>query len=65
MERMTEQQAEIIKALADCDLNVSKVAEKLHYHKNTIYYQIGKIREETGADPLSFYGLAKLLGMIL
>lgn len=61
VEVVTEDMAEVIVLLADCGLNVSEAARKLHYHRNTIDYRIRKIHEVTGKDPLNFYDLCDLL----
>lgn len=51
----------VIKALASSGLRVSKAAEKLNFHVNTVRYHVEKIREETGKDPLDFYDMCELL----
>ena len=56
--------AEVIKALADNDMNVSKTANAMHYHRNNIIYHVEKIKDETGLNPLKFYDLIKLLKMV-
>ena len=58
---MTECQKEILLALAACSLNVSAVSRKLRLHRNTVTYQVEKIKRETGLDPLNFYQLVELL----
>lgn len=54
---------EVIKALAECNMSVGRAARELHYNRQTVYYRIGKIKEETGLNPLAFYDLVELLGM--
>lgn len=61
---MDERDAEIILALADHDLNITKVARAGYMHRNTVLYHIGKIRKSTGLDPTKFYDLNKLLQMV-
>ena len=60
---MDEKQKKVLLALAACSLNVSAVSRKLYMHRNTVEYQVEKIKQETGLDPLNFYQLVKLLRM--
>jgi hypothetical protein len=60
---MTRAQAEIIVCLAKNDMNAAKTAQKLRCHKNTILYHIGRIAQETGANPKRFCDLCRLLPM--
>lgn len=36
--------------LLECDQNVDAAAEKLHVHRNTVRYRLGRFREITGLD---------------
>lgn len=58
---MSEVEKQIIIAFAECDMSVSKVAIKLSYHINTIYWYLGRIYEKTNLNPRKFYDLIKLL----
>lgn len=60
---MTEQQIKIIKALADCNMNVQQTAKSINYHRNTIIYHLQKIKNETGLNPMNFYDLVKLINL--
>lgn len=42
---------ETVEALARCDLSISRTAELLFVHPNTVLYRLGRVRELTGADP--------------
>lgn len=57
---LTENRCEIILALADCSMNVSAAARQLYMNWRSVYYQIDRIREITGKDPLKFYDLHEL-----
>lgn len=57
---LTENRCEIILALADSKMNVSEVARQLYMCVRSVYYQIERIREITGKDPLKFYDLYEL-----
>lgn len=61
---MNNKEIEVIKSMCDCDMNVSRVAKKLHYHRDSIRYQIEKIKEKFGLNPQSFHDLVKLQKMI-
>lgn len=58
---MTELQIRIIKSLARNDMNVLAAANELHYHRNSLIYQIDKIHAKTGLNPRKFVDLWKLL----
>lgn len=63
MKPLTMKQAQVILALAECDMRPAKAAVVLHHHKNSVEYHIEKIRKSTGLDPKSFYDLCKLVKM--
>lgn len=58
---MTKYEAEIIVAIANYDMNVSKASTKLYMHRNTVVYHLKKIRQSTGLNPQRFHDLTKLL----
>lgn len=60
---MTQQQSEIVKAFADCNMNVQATANSMCYHRNTIIYHLQKVKKDTGLDPMRFYDLVKLLDL--
>lgn len=55
---------DIIRGMCNNGLNVSATARALHYHKNTMFYNLRKIKKLTGLDPRDFYDAQKLLEMI-
>lgn len=61
---MTDEEKNIILCYAENDMNVSKAAEKMHYHRNTILYRFTKIHRKTGLNPQRFYDLCRLVEMI-
>lgn len=52
---------DLLRAMADCNLNVAEVSRKYFIHRNTINYQLSCIRKETGLNPQKFWDLKKLL----
>lgn len=52
---------EIIELLVENDLNVSKTAEQLYIHRNTLLYRINKIKKRTGLNPKKAKDLFTLL----
>ena len=58
---MTKLQAEIIIALADNQINVTKTANKLFMHRTSVAYHIRQIRKNTGKNPMDFYDMCELL----
>ena len=61
---MDERDVQIILAMAENDMYVSKVAEAMFMHYNTVVYHIHKIQKITGLDPRRFYDLCKLVQMV-
>ena len=53
----------ILKALADNNLCVTQAAKELYMHRNTVIYQVQKIKAKTGMNPLNFWDMVKLLGL--
>lgn len=58
---MTAKQAEVVIAFAENNLNVTDTAKKLGCHRNNVSYYLEKVKEQTGKDPKSFFGLCELL----
>ncbi len=51
----------IIEALVDNDLNVTKTAQDLFIHRNTLLYKLKNIKDRTGINPKEANGLFILL----
>ena len=64
MTELTERDAVTVAALANCGLNCKKAAESLGIHRNSMRERLNAIRDKTGVDPRSFWGLAKILSEI-
>ena len=58
---MTETQAKVVKAMAENQLNMSRAAKALHYHKTNIYKHVIRVLDETGKDMRDFYDMTQLL----
>ena len=61
MAKLSALHKEIILAYARNNMNISRVAEELHYHINTMQYRIAQIARTTGLNPKNFYDLCKLV----
>ncbi|MFA9430747.1 PucR family transcriptional regulator [Egicoccus sp. AB-alg2] len=48
---------ETLEQFARCDLSISRTAEALIVHPNTVLYRLGRIRDLTGVDPRSAMNL--------
>lgn len=55
----------VIMAMADENLRVSKAANSLYLHINTVVYHLDQIQEITGLDPRKFYDLVELIDMLM
>ena len=60
---LKENEAKIILAMAECNLNMAQTARKLYMCRNTIAYDIQSIKGKTGKDPRKFYDMCELLPM--
>ena len=58
---MTETQAKVVKAMAENQLNMSRAAKVLHYHKTNIYKHVIRVLNQTGKDMRDFYDMTQLL----
>ena len=58
---MTETQAKVVKAMAENQLNMSRAAKALHYHRTAIYKYVIRVLDETGKDMRDFYDMTQLL----
>jgi sugar diacid utilization regulator len=52
---------ETVRAFSKADLNVTRAAEHMHVHPNTVRYRLQRIATTTGHDPRTFAGLVELL----
>lgn len=61
---LTEQDRQIIRELAEQDMNVSSVARELRLSPETVRWNVGRIARVTGLDPRRFYDLCELLDLL-
>lgn len=61
---LTEQDRDIIRELAEQDMNVSRAARALNLSPETVRWNIGRIARVTGLDPRRFYDLCELLDLM-
>lgn len=60
---MTEQQAKIIMAYAEKDMNACAAGLLLYMSEGTVSYHLRKIFLKTGRNPRKFFDLCYLVGM--
>ena len=60
---MTEQQKEVVLAIAECNMNVSEAARRIYRHRQTVEYHCRQMIELYGLDPRNFYDLVMLVEM--
>lgn len=63
MYRLTRVQKEVILAFAENNMNVSKTARAMNYHRNTMVYHLAKIYDDCKLNPYYFYDLVELVNM--
>ena len=62
-QRMTEKQAEIILAYAECNMNTVAAGRKIYMSEGNVSYHLTQIRKQTGLNPKRFYDLCRLVGI--
>ena len=60
---MTQLDREILISFAKNGMVVSRVAQQLFMHRNTVEYHLQKVKRKTGLDPRNLFHLAELLGI--
>lgn len=65
MNPLDEMDISIIRGLANNGMSIPKTAKATYMAQNTARNRIKRIKEKTGCDPLDFYGLCRLLDMVM
>lgn len=60
---MNKEDAHIVIAMANHNMNVTDVARAIFAHRNTVLYHLDKVKRQTGLDPRRFYDLVELVKM--
>ncbi len=60
---MNKEDAHIVVAMANHNMNVTNVARAIFMHRNTVTYHLDKVKRQTGLDPRRFYDLVELVKM--
>lgn len=60
---MTRQQAEIILAYAESDMNAVATGKKIYMSEASVSYHLMRIREQMGWNPKKFFDLCYLVGI--
>ena len=61
---MKEHEIELIRALAENNMSITRTAKRLYMHRNSVYYHARNIQEKTGKNPFCFYDLCDLLAIV-
>lgn len=62
-DEITPIRRDIILLLADCNMRITSVANKMHMSNSTVLYHVKMIKAITGKNPMNFYDLAELVQM--
>lgn len=60
---MNKEDAHIVIAMANHNMNVTDVTRAIFAHRNTVLYHLNKVKQQTGLDPRRFYDLVELVRM--
>lgn len=58
---MNKEDAHIVIAMANHNMNATDVARAIFAHRNTVLYHLNKVKRQTGLDPRRFYDLIELV----
>ena len=58
---MNKENARIILAMANNNMNVCEVARQLFMNRNTVIYRLNKVKIQTGLNARQFYDLIELV----
>lgn len=58
---MNKEDAHIVIAMANHNMNVTDVARAIFTHRNTVLYHLNKVKRQTWLDPRRFYDLIELV----
>lgn len=61
---LTPSQIELVRLMADYDLNMTAVSRVMDCHRNTVVYRLDGIMKITKYDPRVFYDLVELIGLV-
>lgn len=61
LSQITPIEREIIRMMAECDLNITWTARRMDLNRNTIAYHVKEIASKTLKNPQIFYDLVELL----
>lgn len=64
MGNVREEDRKILEAYAESRMRATETARLTHYDRRTIYRRLTDIKARTGIDPLTFWGLCQLLGVM-
>lgn len=60
---MNKEDAHIVIAMANYNMNVTDVSRAIFAHRNTVLYHLDKVKRQTGLDARRFYDLVELVKM--
>lgn len=60
---LNDVEIDVIKKMAEHDLNVSRVAEVIGYSRRQTYRYVESIEKKTGLNPRKFYDMMKLINI--
>ena len=61
---MNKEDAHIVIAMANHNMNVTDVARAIFVHRNTVLYHLDKVKQQTRLNPRRFYDLVELVKMV-
>lgn len=60
---MNKEDAHIVIAMVNHNMNITDVARAIFAHRNTVLYHLDKVKRQSGLDPRRFYDLVELVKM--
>lgn len=61
---MTHDEATLIMTFAKCDMSFTRTAKVMYVDPTTVRYRLEKFQQKTGWNPMDFFDLCYLIGVL-
>lgn len=62
--RLTDVDVRVVRAFANNNMDVTKTGRELFLSRNTVKYHLESVGKKLGLNPLKFYDLVELVGIL-
>ena len=61
---LTDVDVQVVLTFADNNMNATETGKKLFMYRTTVKYHLERVERKTGLNPLKFYDLVELVGVL-